>query len=160
DLAERPRRTFGIYVDPVSLKILGTTEIVRRGPIMTVFTDIHEFMMMPPHIGLRFVGWMGVAMVLMGISGLVIWWPREGQWLAAFLIRRDARGLRLHLDLHHAIGIWGLPLFIFLGFSGLYLTFPETFATTVRSVFPRTTEIKADTRHLEARWPQNIDQAI
>jgi hypothetical protein len=33
-------------------------------------------MMVPGYFGLQFVGWMGVAMVLFGISGLVLlmWW--------------------------------------------------------------------------------------
>ena len=86
---------------------------------------IHEYLMLPGHIGLPLVGWMAVAMTFMGLSGLILWWPRKGRWMSAFLVRRGARGLRLHLDLHHAAGIWGSVLFLILSISGIYLAFPR-----------------------------------
>jgi uncharacterized iron-regulated membrane protein len=87
-----------IYVDPVSLKILGSSEVVERGPVLAFLIGIHAFLAMPPPIGLPFVGWMGVVMTLMGLSGLVLWWPSKGQWRRSFLVRRGARGLAFHFD--------------------------------------------------------------
>jgi uncharacterized iron-regulated membrane protein len=125
-----------VYVDPMSLKVLGSSEIIRRGPIRDVLVNIHEYLMLPGHIGLPLVGWMAVVMTFMGFSGLILWWPRKGRWLSAFLVRRGAQGLRLHLDLHHAAGIWGLVLFLTLSVSGIYLAFPQSFSETARAVFP------------------------
>ena len=160
EVSRRPRRTIAVYVDPVSLETLGSYEVVRRGRIMTMFTDMHEFLMLPPHIGLRATGWMGVAMVLMGLSGMVLWWPRPGKWRAAFTVRRGARGIRLQLDLHHAIGIWGLAMFLFLGFSGMYLTFPETFAAGVQLVLPGRADAAPDQRVIPVSWPKDADEAV
>ena len=99
-VARRPNRTVEVYVDPATLDVLGSSEIVRRGPVMQFIVNIHEFLMLPSHIGLRTVGWVAVAMTFMGFSGLYLWWPRKGKWKQAFLVKRGARGLRLHLDLH------------------------------------------------------------
>jgi len=135
-ISNRPPRAMDVYVDPVSLKVLGSSEIIRRGPIRDVLVTIHEYLMFPGHIGLPLVGWMAVALTFMGMSGLILWWPRQGRWLSAFLVRRGARGLRFHLDLHHAAGIWGSVLLLILSVSGIYLAFPQSVSETVRLVFP------------------------
>ena len=63
--------------------------------------------------GRTFVGWLGVAMLILGVTGLVLWWPKRGQWKYAFFVRRTATGLRFHRELHAATGIW-----IFVGLHG------------------------------------------
>ena len=63
--------------------------------------------------GRTFVGWLGVAMLVLGLTGLVLWWPKRGQWKYAFFVRRTATGLRFHRELHAATGIW-----IFVGLHG------------------------------------------
>jgi uncharacterized iron-regulated membrane protein len=124
----RPARRVDVHVDPVSLEVLGASDYVRRGPIKQVLVDIHEFLMLPAHVGFPLVGWMGVAMTVMGLSGLVLWWPR-----GALAVRR---GVRLHLDLHQAVGIWGLLVLLTLSISGVYLIFPLTVSHAVQTVLP------------------------
>jgi uncharacterized iron-regulated membrane protein len=160
-VANRPVRTVEVLVDPKTLKVLGSSEMVRRGPVMTFFTNIHEFLLMPSGVGLRVVGWMAVAMTFMAASGLVLWWPRKGRWLAAFLVKRGARGLRLHLDLHHAAGIWGLVIFLILSVSGIYLAFPQTVSSVARVAFPRgATEVAPLPPGFPQAWPSDADAAI
>ena len=65
-VSNRPNRTVEVLVDPVSLKVLGSSELIRRGPIMAFMVRIHEFLMMPDRIGLPAVGWTAVAMTLSG----------------------------------------------------------------------------------------------
>jgi uncharacterized iron-regulated membrane protein len=159
-VSNRPQRSVEVLVDPVSLQVLGTSEIVRRGPVRDVLVNIHGFLMMPSPFGLALVGWVAVAMSFMGLSGLFLWWPRNGRWKAAFLVRRGARGLRLHLDLHHAVGIWGMMLFLTLSISGLYLAFPQTVSEAVRMALPTRTTEEAGPRDLPRIAPANPDQAI
>src|SRR6185295_1923149 len=106
DFAGRPPRSL-VYVDPASLDVLGTSDVVARGPVLAFLINTHAFLMMPTHIGLPFVGWMAVAMSFMALSGLVLWWPRAGTWRRAFLMHRGARGLRFHIEFHHVVGFWG-----------------------------------------------------
>ena len=125
-----------VYVDPVTLNILGDTERQRAGVFRRTLTTLHIAMMAPGYFGLQFVGWMGVAMVLFGISGIVLWWPTKGQWHLAFGVKKRARGFRLNRDLHGAAGFWSLTVFLILSVSGVDLAFPVTFQNIVGAVLP------------------------
>jgi len=120
----------------VSLEVLGTQEVVPRGEALGFLIGIHSFLMMKPYIGVKIVGALGAVMMLMGISGLVLWLPKKGQWRRAFLVRRGARGLPLNLDLHHAAGIWTVGVFLAMSLSGIYLCFPKAIADAVHVVLP------------------------
>ena len=127
-----------VYVDPVSLKVLGSAERRRAGPFTQNVTSLHIALMAPGYYGLQVVGFLGIGMVLFGLSGLVLWWPKKGQWRFAFGIRRGARGFRLNRDLHSAIGFWSLIVFLIVAISGVDLAFPVTFQGAVGSVLPLT----------------------
>jgi uncharacterized iron-regulated membrane protein len=160
-VSSRPNRTVEVLVDPVSLKVLGSSELVRRGPIMALMVRIHEFLMLPDRIGLPAVGWTAIAMTTMALSGLVLWLPRKGRWLAAFLVKRGARGLRLHLDLHHAAGIWGLLIFLVLSVSGIYLAFPQTVSGALQAAFPeRESPVKPIPPGFPKMWPIAPEEAV
>src|SRR5258705_5515410 len=123
-----------IYVDPVSLKILGSEERRRAGPFNRYLTTMHVALMAPGYYGLQAVGFLGIALVLFGLSGLTLWWPRKDQWRYAFGIRRGARGFRLNHDLHSVVGFWSLIVFLIISISGVDLAFPVTFQSAVGEV--------------------------
>jgi uncharacterized iron-regulated membrane protein len=86
--------------------------------------------------GRVYVGWLGLAMLALGISGLILWWPGRKRWRTAFLVKRGARGLRLHRDLHNAIGIWTFVVLMTVSFSGVYLVFPQTVSAGIKRLLP------------------------
>lgn len=125
--APPPARGGGIqiYLDPVSGQVLGTR---RAGlpPVFALLHQIHGSFTLGRDFGRPFVGWLGVAMLALGVSGLVLWWPKRGQWKYAFLVRSTAKGLRFHRELHAAAGIWIFVVFMAVSFSGVAITFPQT----------------------------------
>jgi uncharacterized iron-regulated membrane protein len=125
-----------VYVDPVSLEVLGTSEVVARGQALGYLINIHSFLLMRSYIGVKVVGALGAAMIVMAISGLVLWWPKKGQWRRAFFVRRGARGLSLYVDLHHAAGIWTFAVLLLMSVSGVYLCFPQTVTGALSTVLP------------------------
>jgi uncharacterized iron-regulated membrane protein len=122
-----------IAVDTVSLEIINTG--AGRGFMRQVHM-LHSNFLMSGRTGRSIIGWLGVVMLVMGVSGLVIWWPRPGRWAAAFKVGRGARGVRLHRELHGATGIWSLVVFIIVSLSGVYLAFPETVAGATGIILP------------------------
>jgi uncharacterized iron-regulated membrane protein len=56
--------------------------------------------------GRRVNGLGAVAVLVMTLTGLVIWWPGIGRWRRSLTLRRGVGWKRLVWDLHSAIGIW------------------------------------------------------
>jgi len=119
----RDSRARTLAVDPVSLEVLG--EVSTGGAITRFLHDLHGRLLIPA-VGRPIVGWLGVCMLLLGISGLVLWWPRRGQWKQALTVQARAKGYRFHRDLHGAVGFWTLSVFLLVSFTGVYIAFPQS----------------------------------
>jgi uncharacterized iron-regulated membrane protein len=130
-----PGGALQVLVDPASLAVVATRTPDNQSLLRRIFM-LHANLLVRDRSGREVVGWFGVVMLTLGVSGLVLWWPRQGRWLAAFGVKRGARGLRLHRDLHGATGIWGLVVFIVVSFSGVYLAFPQSTGAVISSVLP------------------------
>lgn len=114
-----------VFIDPVSGAVLGKQKAGLPPALMFVHQLHGNFLM--GREGRQFVGWLGVAMLALGVTGLVLWWPKRGQWKYAFLVRRTATGLRFHRELHAATGIWIFVVFMIVSFSGVVIAFPAMF---------------------------------
>ncbi|MCA0302488.1 MAG: PepSY domain-containing protein [Proteobacteria bacterium] len=150
-----------VLLDPVSLQPLksqGMTGWVR------FFHDLHGHLFLQGGVGREIVGWLGVALLVLGCSGLYLWWPRPGQWKAAFRVRRGAKGLRLHRELHGAVGIWSLVLFMLVNFTGVYIAFPQTVGSIITTVLPgrdvRAATQLARVEPMRGTPPMGIDEAV
>lgn len=127
----RPGAGTRIAVDPVSLEAR-----VDQGPgpggaaggfIFERFMhDLHGRMLIEGLQGRQVVGWLGVFMCVLGLSGIVMWWPKPGQWKNAFRIRFGQSALRVNRQTHGAVGIWFLIVLLIVSFSGVYIVFPQT----------------------------------
>jgi uncharacterized iron-regulated membrane protein len=85
----------------------------------------------------------GLALFLMGVSGLVLWWPRPGRWRQALTIhRRPAR--RMLRDLHLVPGAVVAVFFCISGLTGAMLLGAPAVKLAVSAVLPVAPEI--DTR--------------
>ncbi len=149
-----------MLVDPVSLAVLETSKPGGGGLMRQIFM-LHANLLIPDRSGRDVVGWLGVAMLVLGVSGLVLWWPRPGRWKESFRVKRGARGVRLHRELHGAVGIWTLAVFVVVSFSGVYITFPQTLSSVVAMVSP-TRDLRAAVKVEPVRGaePAGPDQAV
>lgn len=129
----RPRVT-AVSVNPDSLDMIALRTNQFPG-LLRLALELHGDLLMG-RAGRVYVGWLGVAMLILGLSGLILWWPRRRRWRAAFVIKRGARGLRLYRDLHGAIGIWAYFVFITVSFTGVYIVFPQTIGAAVMRLLP------------------------
>src|SRR4029077_1674701 len=51
-------------------------------------------------------GFGGFCLALLGVSGLVIWWPGVQRWRRSLTVHRRVGWRRLMWDLHGALGVW------------------------------------------------------
>jgi uncharacterized iron-regulated membrane protein len=67
------------------------------------------------------------AVLLVAVSGLVIWWPGSKTWRRSLTLHRGLGWKRLTWHLHSMIGFWAFGFVMVFGLSGIYLCFPEPF---------------------------------
>jgi uncharacterized iron-regulated membrane protein len=89
--------------------------------------EMHEAMLLGG-AGRTLVAWLGVGMLFLGLSGLYLWWPREGQWKFAFGVRRTARGVRFYREIHGMFGIWFWLVFLLVTVTAIPLGFSSVMA--------------------------------
>jgi uncharacterized iron-regulated membrane protein len=71
--------------------------------------------------GKDIVKWAGLAMLLLPLSGLYLWWP-----VKRVTIARGATGRRFWFDIHNAIGVFTFVFLLLLTFTGLMIGFDES----------------------------------
>ncbi len=132
-----------VLVDPYSGQVLGsraavpTMEFTRRNIVNTVYT-LH-FQLFMGDTGSTLVGFAGVFLLLSGVSGVILWWPRGQGFRTGMTLKEGSRGIRLQYDLHRVAGIYSVLLLSVVAFTGVYLTFAEHLSPAV-NVFSRVTE--------------------
>ena len=108
---------FRVYVQPQTLQILKVINEDDR-PMMIVF-HLHGELLMGDR-GSMIIELAGSWAVIMILTGLYLWWPRQLSGLAGVLYPRFFRGPRIFWrDIHAVTGIWVSFFALFLLFTGL-----------------------------------------
>lgn len=105
------------WLDPATAQVIkaGPT----RAPLFTFAHDFHGAFLLEG--GRALVGWAGVAMTILALSGIWLWWPR-GALLKGFRWRRTPDTLN---NLHHLTGFWiSVPLAV-ISLTGVFISFPS-----------------------------------
>jgi uncharacterized iron-regulated membrane protein len=109
--------SFMVAVDPYSGKVLGQWD--RRNGLYDLANVIHGTLLIGT-LGDRLIEIAAGFGVMLIVTGLYLWWPRDGKGFAAMAIPQfSARGRLLWKSLHQSIGFWcSIVLLAFL-LSGL-----------------------------------------
>lgn len=128
----RPRLVT-VYLDPPTARVLGTAEF--RNSLIGFLHRFHENLTIPEYSGRAIVGWVGVGMLVLSLSGIYLWWPRNGAFMRGLQWRR---GPATSFNLHHMAGFWiAIPLAV-VSLTGVYLGFPQQSRELLGSVAPMT----------------------
>ena len=91
----------------------------------------HYYIWLPPNIGQPVLASATLVFLVMMISGVVLWWPKnKSARKQRFSIKWNARWRRKNYDLHNVLGFYMTWIAIFLAISGLVMGF-QWFARTV-----------------------------
>lgn len=66
----------------------------------------------------------GMCLVLLCLTGAVIWWPGIENWRRSLKVNWQAHFGRISWDLHSALGFWFFLIILVWGLSGIYFAFP------------------------------------
>jgi uncharacterized iron-regulated membrane protein len=77
--------------------------------------------------GLLINGLGAIAVIVMCVTGALLWWPGRTRWRRSLVLRRDVSAQRFIWDLHGVLGFWLLLLVLMWALTGLYFAFPSAF---------------------------------
>jgi uncharacterized iron-regulated membrane protein len=115
--AGRPRLIM-VYLDPPTGEVLGTAD--PRASVVGWFRSLHEDLLVPAFGGRSIVGWNGIGLFVLCLTGLYLWWPRGASVLRALGWRR---GPAISINLHHRVGFWIVIPLAVMAFTGIFQAF-------------------------------------
>jgi uncharacterized iron-regulated membrane protein len=88
--------------------------------------DLHENLLFG-QAGRSVNGIGGFCVIVLCLTGAVIWWPGITSWRRALAVNWSSHLGRLSWDLHSALGFWCFLFVLMWAISGVYFSFPQIF---------------------------------
>jgi uncharacterized iron-regulated membrane protein len=110
-----------VYVNPYTAAVLGERP---SGPdFLSRVHQLHLRLLIQTKAdpGKTIMSWAGVAILILAVSGVYLWWP-----YMRVTVRRPWWNRRFWLDLHNAVGICSFAFLIVLAATGIMIGFEET----------------------------------
>lgn len=114
------------YFDPRSGADVGSAALIAIELVSTLI-ELHDDLLAGP-TGRKVNGIGAGAVMLVAVTGLVIWWPGIARWRRSLTLRRGVGWKRFTWDLHSAVGFWCAGFVLVFALSGLYLCIPDAFS--------------------------------
>jgi uncharacterized iron-regulated membrane protein len=86
-------------------------------------SNLHVYLL-SGETGLLISGWMALGLLILSLSGLILWWPGVQRWAAALFLHRRSSWRRTNFDLHTVLGFWTSAAFLLVILTGLDFAFP------------------------------------
>jgi len=120
---------------PTPGKVLG--EFPRRRNWLDVMQELHESLLIHPGSQGRMLNGVGAAfLLLLNVTGMVIWWPGVRNWKRALQVDFQRNWRRINFDLHLSVGFWTILIASFWAVSGIYFGWPRQVFLFVDSLSP------------------------
>ena len=97
--------------------------------------DLHDNLL-AGQTGRRVNGIGAVFLLLLSLTGAVIWWPGILRWRRSLTLERRADWKRFNWSFHSAFGFWCWPFLFLWAVTGLYLSYPALFSAVVDYLEP------------------------
>ena len=94
--------------------------------IMEWLVDLHDNLL-AGSVGRDVNGVFAILLMVMVLTGAVIWWPGPRRWYRSAIVVRPSRTRRFFWHLHSAAGLWGFVLLFGWAITGIYFAFPDPF---------------------------------
>lgn len=118
-----------VFLNPYTAEVLKVKNMNRD--FFRVVLDGHFYLWLPEKIGQPIVASATLIFVIMMITGLILWWPRnKAARKQRFSIKWSAKWRRVNYDLHNVLGFYMTWVCIFIALTGLVWGF-EWFAKSV-----------------------------
>ena len=118
-----------VYINPFSGDVLKHKNMKRD--FFRFILDGHFYLWLPDKIGQPVAASATLVFLVMMITGLILWWPKnKAARKQRFSVKWNARWRRKNYDLHNVLGFYMTWVAIFIGITGLVMGF-QWFAKSV-----------------------------
>lgn len=160
-----------VFVNPYSAEVIGS-RLVRPaglgGAVPRTFVGfvfaLHYALLLPrfgdPPFGDTVVAVIGMVLTVSLFTGLYLWWPKSGGWMAALTIKRGAHVRRMNFDVHKTAGVYFSIVLLALFVSGVYLNLRAPFHAVVRLFSPTVDRFTIQSESPRGRPPLTLGQAL
>lgn len=157
-----------IYVDPYTGKVLGMYD--EEMDFFNIVKFIHWSLLMETSIGQPIIGWSTFIFVIMLITGIVLWWPKNKsarKQRFAFQWKKTTQWKRKNYDLHNIFGFYISVIALIIAFTGMVWAFtwfqaivyvagsgtvtPPDIKKVTSIITPTTTTIAIDTAFIQIK---------
>lgn len=126
---EEPDYYWIVYINPYSGQVLKVKDMDTD--FFRFVVNGHYYLWLPPTVGQPILASATLIFVVLLISGIVLWWPKNrAAAKQRFTIKLNARWRRVNYDMHNVLGFYMAWVIIFIALSGLVMGF-QWFAGSV-----------------------------
>jgi len=130
---------YQVMVDPISGKVLGKRNhseygFDRRHVIKTMH-GLHSYLLMGS-TGRNIIGIAGILWLIITMTGIYLWWPKNRKFKMALTLKKDANPIRFNFDLHRISGIYSVVIVFVVTFTGVYIVYPQYFKPIINVFSP------------------------
>lgn len=118
------------------MRLLKTSESIFPKTFVWVIFELHYAFFLGDELGYLLTGIFGSVLMISTLTGLILWWPLTGNWLAALTIKSGASAERLNYDIHKSAGFYTLVVMLPVLFSGIYMNLPQYVAPLIELFSP------------------------
>ncbi|MVT11027.1 PepSY-associated TM helix domain-containing protein [Chitinophaga tropicalis] len=113
-----PDYYYQVFMDPYTGKVLKVWS--EEDDFFHFILHGHFYLWLPPAIGQPVVASVTLIFVVMLISGLILWWPKnKNAAKQRFSVKWNANWRRVNYDLHNVLGFYILTIGLIIAFTGL-----------------------------------------
>ncbi len=101
--------------------------------VMEWFVDLHDNLL-AGQAGRTINGIGGALVLVIVLTGAVLWWPGKGRWLGSMVVRPARKSKPLTWQLHSALGFWAFAMLFVWALTAVYFAFPTPFEWIMNSL--------------------------
>lgn len=111
-----------VFLNPYTGEVLKHKNM--NADFFRIVLDGHYYLWLPHHIGQPILASATLIFLVMMITGIILWWPKnKGASKQRFSIKWNARWRRKNYDLHNVLGFYATWIAIFIAITGLVMGF-------------------------------------